>query len=190
MENCQTNKSGKFTVCSRGAYLDMGQVHTTNDPIVTQEEISSIQRQLNGHVSMLSKAFGVGKAWEQSDRIRETTLNKSEEISNMYILNKDHKEIKEDQLPPIRPVVSGDSGMGRHLAGLLSDIVESLVTCLEGPFYVVSSEVLASKIDIYQEVQASQSPQTPAQKSPKSLGGLPLNPQIIPTPHPQLSHNK
>ena len=59
--------------------------------------------------------------------------------------------IKPGDLPSTRAVVSNCRGMGVHLAGVLSDILEPLAICLSDPFHAVSTEDAISKFESYNQ---------------------------------------
>ena len=53
----QTDKTGKFCVMSREAYLRAGQVHTEKDTKVDLSKVAEIQKDINGNIAMLIKFF-------------------------------------------------------------------------------------------------------------------------------------
>ena len=51
----QTDKTGKLCIMSREAYEEAGKVHTMKDEEVDQKVIDSIEREINGNVSLMVK---------------------------------------------------------------------------------------------------------------------------------------
>ena len=145
----KTDKSGKLAVVAVEDYIKMGEIHTSNDKEVDEEKSKEIQRKLNGNVSMWLKITNIGEDWNHGDRFRETCINHSCTISSMYLLIKDHKTVKEGELPPTRPVCSSCGSMGVHLSNILSEILDAIVNSLDGKIEVISTEDMLSKVDAY-----------------------------------------
>ena len=76
-------------------------------------------------------------------------INQNGEVPPMYLTIKDHKPVKEGELPSTRPIVSGCQSLSRHLSNILSEIVESLSQSVEDSGEVISTEDLISKIEEY-----------------------------------------
>ena len=144
-----TDKSGKFAVCSMEMYLRMGEMHTKNDVEVEREVAAEIQREYNGHASMWIKMAGMGENWGHQARIREACIQHSATISPMYQLLKDHKAVKEGELPTTRPVISGYTGMGVSLSDIASEYLEAIANAEEYPIEVVSTEDFVARINRY-----------------------------------------
>ena len=92
--------------------------------------VKDSQKELNGHVSMILKIFKVGKYWDHSQRIRETTMGEGLSIGPLSLLFKDHKgwSPTEGTAPPTRPVVGGHLGVNLHISELVSEIIDPVVT--------------------------------------------------------------
>ena len=144
-----TDKSCKFAVMSRRAYLDAGMAHVRGDIEVGWPELKEAQSQLNGHVAMMAKIFKMGKNWEHQDRVRETMIGDSMSVCPVSLLFKDHKEWsnKSGKVPPTRHVAGGHVGMNLHLSEIISDIMEPIVETLEGGEEVISSEDLQANLE-------------------------------------------
>ena len=65
----------------------------------------------------------------------------------MHLLVKDHKVIKEGQLPPTRPVVAANTGLNVPLSEILCHILEPIVRNAKQSAEVVSSEQLLNLVD-------------------------------------------
>ena len=145
----KTDKTGKLVITNRETYIKMGEAHTAGDIKVDDQAIKATQNTINGHISMIMKSFKVGEQWGQEKRMRETTINNSEEVAPMYLVIKDHKYIPPGDLPKTRPIVTGCQSMARHLAGFLSDIVEALADCMEDPLEAISTEDMLAVVEEY-----------------------------------------
>ena len=66
----------------------------------------------------------------------------------MHLLIKDHKNWSKDSgtPPPSRPVISGNSGLNRHLSEMISLVIEPVANEAEG-FEVDSTNEMLAKID-------------------------------------------
>ena len=60
---------------------------------MNDDVIKSTQQKLNGHLALLIKGFRVGEYWSHSNSIRDTSINKSEEIQPLYLVIKDQKVV-------------------------------------------------------------------------------------------------
>ena len=144
-----TDKSGKLALTTPENYIKMGQEHVKKDKEVTEDKARENQRKLNGHVSMWLKITNMGLDWKHSARIRETCLNNSCCAAPMYLLVKDHKNVKPGELPPTRPVCSSCGSMGVHLSNILSEILDAIANNMKEKIEVLSTEDLLHKIDEY-----------------------------------------
>ena len=111
---CKTDKSKRLALVSKGAYEEMGAVHTRKDEVIDEEKARQFQKQLNGYCRILGKALNIGGTWGHNDRVLDTITSDSCEVPPMYLLIKDHKGRGENGLIPTRPVVSGCKSMGVH----------------------------------------------------------------------------
>ena len=134
-----TDKKRGLTATSSEAYREMGMKNVEKDREITWEEASNTQRILNGNCSMWIKMAGLGKHWNQVDMMKETMNNNSALIPPMYLLCKDHKEVKQGDLPRTRPVVSGCKGINLNLNDIISDILEPLTRAMD------SNEIISTE---------------------------------------------
>ena len=126
----QTDKTGKLVACSRDIYLKMGQEHTAKDREISWGEAEEVLKELKGHTSMWIKITGMGKTWNQVDRVRKSLITHAPQVPPLYLLVKDHKQVEPGAIPPTRPVVSGSRGMNLHLNDVLSEVLEPLSRCM------------------------------------------------------------
>ena len=110
-------------------------------------KIHEIQALTNGHTSSWTKILGVGEFWNHTSRIRETTINKGDNVAPLYILLKDHKPVVEGEVPKTRPVCSSQQGLNFHLQNILNDLVEPTAEEVCGGIEVSSTEDLLHDLD-------------------------------------------
>ena len=77
----ETDKTDKLAVVSMKAHLEMCEAHLKGDREVTKEEVSEIQKVTNGHTSSWIKILGVGEHWNHTSWVRETTMNKGDNVA-------------------------------------------------------------------------------------------------------------
>ena len=116
---------------------------------VDLDEVAKTQEELNGHVSMWVKCFGIGENWDHEDRIRQTLINHDRNVAPLYIMIKDHKPVKVGFLPATRAVVSDNKGMGCHFSGVISDIVEPIAYNTARTFESISTEDCIARQEEY-----------------------------------------
>ena len=130
----------QFKYISLDKYLEMGQVHTSKDREIDEEDVKRRENVLNGHVSMLLKMSRMGESWNHEERMRESNIKHSMYTSPMYLLVKDHKLVEKGGEIPTRPVVSANEGIGTSLSTILSEFLEPLADSLEDRMEVISTE--------------------------------------------------
>lgn len=133
---------------SRATYTECGRVHTKGDTVVGWEELKKSQNELNGHCSMMIKILGIGKAWDHSNRVRETMLGEAMATCPLSLLYKDHRGWTKDQgtVPPTRPIAGGHLGMNLYLSEIVSELVEPLVDTHVGGREVISTKDLIARL--------------------------------------------
>ena len=67
----------------------------------------------------------------------------------LYLVIKDHKPVEPGQLPKTRPIVAANQSMCRHLAGILSDIIEGLANAMEDPLEAIRTEDTLAIVEEY-----------------------------------------
>ena len=143
---CKSDKSGKLCVVSREEYIRMGQEHTSKDVEIDRKTIIEKEKQLNGHVFFWSKMWGSGEDHNHRDRIIDSKVVSSEQLADMYILYKDHKEGRKS-----RPVVTGCNSNTRGFSNSVSDLLESVNKANQSPYEAISGEDMLAKIEGYNQ---------------------------------------
>jgi hypothetical protein len=139
----KTDKTGKLAVADRETYLEIGKLQIQGDIEIDRKEIRRIEKVLNSHSAMWCKFNNMGEAHNHKDRIWESKQTKSENLANMYLTVKDHKESL-----AWRKVVSGCDSDTLGLSNSVSELLEAVCNSLEEPYEVISSEdMLACVVD-------------------------------------------
>ena len=141
----KTDKSGKFTVATVEKYIEMGHSHIGDDKEITREKIREIERILNGHCAAWGKMFGSGEKHDHLFRIIKSKCVKSTQVSNLYMMHKDHKKEPEKG----RAVATAISSNTTGLSNAVSDYVESLANSMEDPVEVISTEDMLNRIEMH-----------------------------------------
>ena len=81
-----TDKIGWFVVMSMSTYIKAGEVHVEGDEEIRLKELKANQRQMNGHISILIKVFGIGKDWRQKQSISESMIGLSLSACPLFLL--------------------------------------------------------------------------------------------------------
>jgi hypothetical protein len=131
----KTDKSGKLCVATREEYERMGHEHTKKDVEIGRKQIIEMEKQLNGHVFFWAKIWGSGEAHGHKDRIIDSNVVSSEQLADLYLTYKDHKEGRKT-----RPVVTGCNSNSMGFSNSVSDLLESVNKANEEPYECISSE--------------------------------------------------
>ena len=140
----KTDKSGKMCLVTREEYEKMGLEHTKKDAHIDRKGIIEKEKQLNGHVFFWSKMWGSGEAHKHRDRIIDSKVVSSEQLADLYLMFKDHKEGKKT-----RPVVTGCNSNTRGFSNCVSDLLESVNKANQAPYEAISSEDMLARIARY-----------------------------------------
>ena len=113
---------------SQKQYLDAGLSHTSKDLEIEPHHVKKIQSLVNNHVWWAKEIFNCGRNWNQFDRMSTNLKDEGEQVCNMTLLVKDHKQWSPNtnEFPPTRPVVAGNSGLNCHLSEIVSSIIEPI----------------------------------------------------------------
>ena len=128
-----TDKSGRFAILTNEQYIKSGQVHTNKDESIGWKEVNYLRNQVNNHMFWLRKIYRYCEK-TNPDRMNTNLIVADNDLPEMAILIKDHKEWSFDsnKPPPSRPIVSGNSTINTHLSEFISEIVESLALESDG----------------------------------------------------------
>ena len=146
----RTDKSGKLCVASRDAYVKMGMIHTEKDKKIGWKEIEEMEKQINGHSIAWVKMHNTGESHGHKDRVIDSKVSRSKNLSTMYLAVKDHKK----EPGKSRPIVTGCSGNTRALSNSVSNLLESVANTIENVFERISSEDMLHSVKLSNEIIA------------------------------------
>ena len=138
-----TDKSGRFAILTVDQYLKSGEVHTSKDERINWKQVNYLRNQVNNHMFWFRRILKYCDK-TNSDRMNANLVVSDNDLPEMAILIKDHKDWKyeSNKPPPSRPVVSGNSTVNTHLSELISEIVEPLALESDGAEIQSSEEAL------------------------------------------------
>jgi hypothetical protein len=113
---------------------------------IGRKQIVEMEKQLNGHVYFWAKIWGSGEAHGHKDRIIDSKVVSSEQLADLYLTYKDHKEGKKT-----RPVVTGCNSNTLGFSNSVSDLLESVNKANQDPYEVVSSEDMLANTELFNE---------------------------------------
>ena len=90
---------------------------------------------------MWCKMTNAGENFDHQDRVINSKITNSNNLSSLYFLIKDHKNTL-----AARPVVTGCSGNSLGLSNSVSELLESVANSVVNAYEVISSEDLLAKI--------------------------------------------
>ena len=140
----KTDKSSKFAVTNQENYIKMGQDHVANDKIINRQELIELEETLNGHSRIWAHMWGYGKDHKHFDRILTSKITHSENLANLYLMFKDHKEGTKT-----RPTATGHSSNSLGLSNSVAEILESIANAEPRRYNTISSEDMLSRIHGY-----------------------------------------
>ena len=126
----------------------MGKVHTSTDTIINEDQLSDLQRELNNHVKMFQRIFNIGATHGEKNikRIRSGFTTGANSVAVLWLMPKDHKEVKEGVPMASRPVVSITSTILARFSRLVTTVVKSLPDNVKGTTEVKSCENLKADV--------------------------------------------
>ena len=96
---------------------------------------------------MLMKITNMCENWNHEGSHREANIKHSGYVSPLSLLLKDHKQTAANELPPTRPVVSANEGLGTSISNIISEIIEPLADSLVDKMEVISTEDFLHRVD-------------------------------------------
>lgn len=143
-----TDKSGKFSIMPMDVYKSMGLVHIVKDKIISEDRLTELQRELNNHVKMFTKIFDIGSTHGERnvERIHSGFTTGANSVAVLWLMPKDHKEVKEGVPMPSRPVVSITNTLLARFSKLVTTVVKTLADNIAGTTKVKSGENLKADV--------------------------------------------
>ena len=120
----ETDKSKRFSCDSIENYRTLGATHTTQDEIVTMEDVKKYEKEINAHSEMWTRILKAGTNTGNYDRIKNSLKSRNNPPAPLSIMRKDHKPYNNEIIgPPGRPVCGGDVSYNKRLSHLISTLL-------------------------------------------------------------------
>ena len=130
--------------------------------VVTEKEVATIEKLMNGHSYQLCRIFGVCTAWDDGKRVKAAMTNKNLPPPSLKLSHKDHKPIKPGQPAPSRPICSATispNGQTSHLVSMvlnqLADIYDEGSECRSKEEMIAEMDNVNRRDDIEQMIVGS-----------------------------------
>ena len=110
----ETDKSSRLSVQTLQSYVESTLPHVENDRPVSQAQLSTSEKILNGHTLQIARTFQVGQAIGDSRRVKMALTNSLIEAKPLKAVRKDHKSINpgQEQVRPLsRPIGVGNNAI-------------------------------------------------------------------------------
>ena len=140
----------------------MARPHISEDKVVTEKEVATIEKLMNGHSYQLCRIFGVCTAWDDGKRVKAAMTNKNLPPPSLKLSHKDHKPIKPSQPAPSRPICSATispNGQTSHLVSMvlnqLADIYDEGSECRSKEEMIAEMDNVNRRDDIEQMIVGS-----------------------------------
>ena len=121
---------------------------------VEQEEVLSIEREMNARAKVWVRILGIAEATKNGeDRVRKSVISTSGVPPTIYGLPKDHKAVNPGEEHPFRPVCSGDTGPDAKHANVISMVITPVNEEFSDESQVESTEDLTAYLAQFNEDQ-------------------------------------
>ena len=143
----KTDKSSKFVVTTEEDYIAMGQEHIKDDIPLKRQEIVEIEEKLNGHNRAWAQIWNSGDDHNHLSRIITSKTTHSENIADLYLMFKDHKEGKKT-----RPTATGHSSNSLGLSNAVAEVLEAVNNSESLRYNTISTEDMLARIVEYNKL--------------------------------------
>ena len=118
----KTDKSDRLCCDTVDNYDAAMKEHVDKDVVVTEDDYSKVEDEMNGHSVMWGRILSVGAAYGQEDRVKRALVSHDSAAPVLRGHRKDHKAARglEEEGPPTRPVVNAKRGAISRLSHLIS----------------------------------------------------------------------
>ena len=143
----ETDKSSKFLLTDLESYKAMAEPHINQDKVVTKDEVSGIERLLNGHNYQFCRIFGVGTGWDDGKRVKGAVTNKNLPPPCLKLCPKDHKIHQPGQPMACRPICGASISHNGQLSHLLSLILNEVARLADRGTECKSTEDMIAEME-------------------------------------------
>ena len=115
----ETDKSKRLSIMTKENYIASTEPHTVNDPVISDEQLASIERTLNGHALQFTRALMISYNQGDMRRLKMAMHNESVEPRPLRAVRKDHKVVPEEDRkfgPPSHPIGNGNNAPDTQLS--------------------------------------------------------------------------
>ena len=146
----ETDKSGKLSVDNKDNFSEKMKIHLKGED-VSKEDCKEILRVMNIRAKVWSRIMSTGASWGHEDRAKSAVTTSTAEPPVIYGLRKDHKEVKEDEEHPLRPVCGATCGPNCKHSEQIAKIIEPFNNEVEDETWVSSTEELLAHMQEFNE---------------------------------------
>ena len=139
----KTDKSSKLAVTNQEEYKKMGQEHTQKDKKISRQEVINMEETLNGHNRAWAHIWNSGKDHGHFSRIITSKTTHSENIADLYLMLKDHKEGNKT-----RPTATGCTSNTQGLSNAVAEVLESVSSAEPDRYNCISGEDMLARIHV------------------------------------------
>ena len=93
----ETDKSRRLSIMTKENYVASTEPHTVNDPVITEEDLSSIERTLNDHTLQFTRALLISHNQGDMRRLKMAMHNEFLDPPALRAVRKDHKLVPPEQ---------------------------------------------------------------------------------------------
>ena len=168
----ETDKSKRLSIMTKENYVASTEPHTVNDPVITEEELSSIERILNGHTLQFTRALLISHNQGDMRRLKMAMHNESLDPPALRAVRKDHKVVPPEQKdfgPPSRPIGNGNNAPDSQLSWILATICQKAADSIDSESECDSTQDMLAAID-----KENANPQKPSNQVCFSLNAVAL----------------
>ena len=172
----ETDKLKRLSIMTMENYVASTEPHTVNDPVITEEELSSIERILNGHTLHFTRALLISHNQGDMRRLKMAMHNESLDPPALRAVRKDHKVVPPEQKdfgPPSRPIGNGNNAPDSQLSWILATICQKAADSIDSESECDSTQDMLAAID-----KENANPQKPSNQVCFSLDAVALYPSM------------
>ena len=141
-----TDKSGRLSVMSKQEYARKVGEHTGSDPILSDDDVQSLEQVLSATSSSMAKILKISETWNQQDRVQSAVKATNSSVPPLAILLKDHKPGSDK---PVRPLCRSSESPNGPLSQITANVMNIIATELNNVTHteVKSTEEMCSILD-------------------------------------------
>ena len=125
----EADKGKRFVIVDEATYIAMSEDHVSEDEIVDKETVRKSQSVLSSVSKSIVNMFNMGASQSRKNFVRcfDNAGSLAEDVPNLKLQPKVHKDPAPGGHPQSRPVVTASSGISSRAGDILADILEPMV---------------------------------------------------------------